>query len=165
MALVVTACAQRTPAAATSSSALLQSHSPRAWTGRFQQQQQRASGVGPTSKNRAFGSVKLAPKAGDAKRTRVEIDLNAPVQAGASMAWSVYPGRCGSGSGLGMPLVATSSLPMLEAIRSGSASLATDVAFELPTSGTYHLNIFWGISSSDLADVLTCANLRLGADK
>ena len=162
-ALTVAACVKRT--APSGSSAMLQSGKPIVWSGSFQQQQQVASGVGPTSKNRAFGSVKLAPSSSNPSRTRVEIELTAPVQAAASMAWGVYPGRCGSGSGLGMPIVATSSLPMLEATRNGSASLASDVAMELPVSGTYHLNVFWGISTGDLADVLTCANLKQSSER
>ena len=110
--------------------------------------------------NRASGTVRLTPKPGDNQRTKVAISVTVVDNAGATMAWGIFPGRCGSGSGLGLPLVPPSSLPSLEANRSGAATLTTEIALALPSSGTYHLNVFWKTSTSDLSEVATCANLR-----
>lgn len=164
-ALVSSACASKggnAPAETSSApAALATATAGMAWSGNFQQQQQRTSGVGPTSANRAHGTVRLSPKPGDDKRTKVAINVTVVANPGATMAWSIYPGRCGSGSGMALPLVPPSSLPSLEAGRTGAATLNTEVALQMPGSGAYHLNVFWGTRTADLADVATCANLRL----
>jgi hypothetical protein len=132
------------------------------WAGNFQQQQQRASGVGPAKTNRAHGTVRLSPKPGDDKRTKVAISVTVVENAGATMAWGIFPGRCGSGSGLALPLIPPTSLASLEANRSGAATLSTEIPLQMPASGTYHVNVFWKTgATTDLADVATCANLRI----
>ena len=164
-ALVSSACASKNPEPAASSSApaaLATSSGGATWVGNFQQQQQRTSqGIGPAKTNRAHGTVRLTPKPSDNARTLVNISVTVVEAAGATMAWGIYPGRCGSGSGMALPLIPSSAIPSLEANRSGAATLNTDVAFQMPTSGVYHLNVYWGTRTSDLADVATCANLRM----
>ena len=163
-ALVTSACASKSPSTTPSSSApaaLATSVGAVTWSGNFQQQQQRVAGVGPTSTNRAHGNVRLSPKQGDDKRTQVVLNVTVVAAPGATMAWGIYPGRCGSGSGMALPLIPPSSLPSLEAGRTGAASLNTDIALQMPTSGSYHLNVFWTTRTADLADVATCANLRV----
>ena len=162
-ALVSSACASKAsnPSATSSAPAALATEAAgKSWSGNFQQQQQRSSGVGPAGVNRAHGSVRLSPKPGDDSRTKVQINVTVVDNAGATMSWGIFPGRCGSGSGLGLPLSPPSSLPSLEANRSGAATLNTDIALKMPSSGTYHVNVFWKTSTSDLSDVATCANLR-----
>ena len=163
-ALVTGACASKNPEPSASSSApaaLATSSGGATWVGNFQQQQQRTQGIGPTKTNRAHGSVRLSPKPGDEKRTKVSISVTVVEAAGATMAWGIYPGRCGSGSGMALPLVPTSAIPSLEANRSGAATLNTDIALVMPQNGVYHLNVYWGTRTSDLTDVATCANLRV----
>jgi len=161
-ALVSSACASKSgsnPSQSSSAPAALATAGGSAWVGNFQQQQQRVSGVGPTSMNRAHGTVRLSPKPGDDSRTKVAMNVTVVAATGNTMAWGIFPGRCGSGSGMALPLVPPSSLPSLEAGRTGAATLNTDIAFKMPTSGQYHLNVFWGTRTADLADVATCANL------
>lgn len=133
---------------------------PVRWSGSFQPQQQRTGGLGPTASNRAFGSVSLTPSLTDANRARVQITLTAPVQTGQSLAWGMFPGRCGSGSGMAMPVVAVTTLPPLEVVRSGGAQMDQEIAITLPSGGGYHVNVFWSTRAGDLSDVMTCANLR-----
>jgi hypothetical protein len=160
-ALVASACAPKSPAPSSSPpAALATSATVPAWVGSFQQQQQRAAGVGPTSANRAHGTIRLAPKPGDENRTKVQISVTVVAAPGATMAWGIFPGRCGSGSGMALPLVPPSSLPSLEAGRTGAATLNTEVALQLPKTGQYHVNVFWTTRTADLTDVATCANLR-----
>jgi len=160
-ALVTSACAAKGPSASSSAPAVLATSSGATWVGNFQQQQQRAAGVGPTAANRAHGTVRLSPKPGDTTRTQVQINVTVVAATGATMSWGIYPGRCGSGSGMSLPLVPPSSLPSLEAGRTGAATLNTELALQMPKSGNYHLNVFWSTRTSDLADVATCANLRV----
>ena len=164
-ALVTSACASKGPGPQPVSSApaaLSTSAGGSTWIGSFQQQQQRAaSGIGPVKTNRAHGEVRLSPKPGDASRTKVQMSVTVVEAPGATMSWGIFPGRCGSGSGMALPLVPISSLPSLEANRSGAATLNSEIALQLPQSGTFHLNVFWTTRAADLSDVATCANLRL----
>lgn len=163
-ALVSSACASKNPEPSASSSApaaLATSAGGAIWVGNFQQQQQRTQGLGPTKTNRAHGNVRLSPKPGDAARTKVEINVTVVEAQGATMAWGIYPGRCGSGSGMALPLIPSSSIPSLEANRSGAATLNTDIALVMPQTGVYHLNVYWTTRTTDLSDVATCANLRV----
>jgi hypothetical protein len=130
------------------------------WSGNFQPQQQRSANLEPTVKNRAFGTAVLAPAKDDANRTRVQLTVNAQVESGLSLPWGIYPGRCGSGSGLALPLIATQTLPSLDVNRNGSAQLDSEIALTLPKTGTFHLNIFWPSRANELNGVLTCANLK-----
>lgn len=130
------------------------------WSGTFQPQQQRTGNLAPTVKNRAFGTAELTPSKVDANRARVQLTVNAQVESGSSLPWGIYPGRCGSGSGLTLPLVATQTLPTLDVNRNGSAQLDSEIALTLPKSGTFHLNVFWPRRENELDGVLTCANLK-----
>jgi hypothetical protein len=44
----------------------------------------------------------------------------------------------------------------------GRGQIDGDVPLELPTSGSYHVDVFWS-NGQDQADVMTCANLRIEA--
>ena len=133
---------------------------PVKWAGTFQPQQQRSAALGPTQKNIAYGTVSITPTDSDDERSQVQINLNAGVTSGQTLAWGIYPGRCGSGSGLAMPLVTQTNLPPIEVIRSGGAQLNSEVKLKMPRSGSYQVNIFWTQrASADLADVMTCANI------
>jgi hypothetical protein len=129
------------------------------WGGEFRPQQQRTGGLGPTGKNRVFGSVALERLPGDSTRSRIQLAITTFLSGGQSLPWSIYPGRCGSGSGLASPLIPPGTLPMLETVANGKATLNSEVALRLPAKGTYHLNVFWSTASMDLSAVLACANL------
>ena len=49
--------------------------------------------------------------------------------------------------------------PALDVGNNGRGQLDTEMALELPTSGAYHLNIYWE-TGQQLSDVMTCANLK-----
>ena len=158
-ALAVAGCASRPGPAAQAAREPSVGTTPVRWSGNFQPQQQRVAGLGPTQKNRAYGTISLSPTASDSDRTQVQLTLNAAVSAGQTLTWGIYPGRCGSGSNLAMPLVPTSNLPQIEVVRSGGAQMNSEFKLRLPGSGGYQVNIFWGQHTTDLADVMTCANL------
>ena len=126
------------------------------WTGSLQPMQQQSGGLGPTGQNKAFGNVRLTSKG--TSRTAISIQVSTPLSNAASLNWAILPGRCGTGS---LPLVGVERFPLIEVGNNGRGQLEGDMSLELPTSGTYHVNIYWG-SGQQISDVMTCANLRKG---
>jgi len=116
--------------------------------------QQTSGGLGPTGQNKAFGTVKLSSKG--TARAQVSITVSTPLSNAASLNWAVLSGRCGSGS---LPLVGVERFPVIEVGNNGRGQLEGEMALDVPTSGTYHVNIYWG-SGQQISDVMTCANLR-----
>ncbi|HZJ01454.1 MAG TPA: hypothetical protein VFD22_12400 [Gemmatimonadaceae bacterium] len=147
----VTDSAAGVPTASVSTSG---SAGPVIWSGSLQPMQQTSGGLGPTGQNKAFGSVRLSSKG--TARTAISIQVSTPLSSAASLNWAMLPGRCGTGS---LPLVGVERFPVIEVGNNGRGQLEGDMALELPESGTYHVNIYWG-SGSQLSDVMTCANLR-----
>ncbi len=127
---------------------------PVTWTGSLQPMQQSSGGLGPTGQNKAFGTVTLTSKG--TARAAISIAVSTPLSTAASLNWAVLPGRCGSGS---LPLVGIERFPLIEVGNNGRGQLSSEMALELPQSGAYHVNIYWG-SGQQLSDVMTCANLR-----
>jgi len=159
-ALALAACATQkpvtdtAPAPTASVSTSGTSTGPVRWTGSLQPMQQQSGGLGPTGQNKAFGNVSLSSK-GNA-RTAISITVSTPLSSAASLNWAVLPGRCGSGA---LPLVGIERFPLIEVGNNGRGQLEGEMALELPTSGSYHVNIYWG-SGQQISDVMTCANLR-----
>lgn len=125
------------------------------WTGSFQPQQQRTGAVAPTGTNRVFGTVSIVPSARSDNYSRFTLMLNAPA-ANTTYRWAMQSGRCGSAS---LPVIAFDQFPMLEVSSNGRAQLDLELPVTFPTSGTYHVAIFWR-NGTDLSDIVTCANLR-----
>lgn len=125
------------------------------WSGNLQPMQQQTGGLGPTGQNKTFGTVTLTSIGTD--RTAFRISLSTSLQNSASLNWSVLPGQCGSGT---MSLVPVERFPVIEVSTNGRGDLSSEMALTLPTSGTYHLNVYWPGGGQQLNDVMTCANLH-----
>lgn len=159
---IASACASPSPVAGPApepSTVALPMTGPLRWSGTLQPVQQRTGMAAPTSQNKAYGTVFLA--AAGPERTRVRVTVSTPITSAAggnpsSLAWGIHPGRCGSGS---LPLVGIERFPPIELTGAGRGELDAEMAFRLPESGSYHVNVFWG-RRSGLQDVMTCANLR-----
>lgn len=124
------------------------------WTGSLQPMQQRSGGLGPTGQNKAFGSVTLSSRGPE--RTAISIQVSTPLQGSASLNWAILPGRCGSGA---LPIVGIERFPVIDVGNNGRGQLENEMSLGLPTSGAYHVNIYWA-GGQQLSDVMTCANLR-----
>ncbi len=72
------------------------------------------------------------------------------------LGWSINPGNCGSGD---TPVLSPSLFPLMQLSPNGQASFDDNIAWELPETGTYHVNVFRG-SNSQLNNVITCADLH-----
>lgn len=157
------ACATATPvadsgaaASPASPSTSIQAGQTIRWTGSLQPMQQRSGGLGPTGQNKAFGSITLSSRGPD--RTAISIQVSTPLQGSASLNWAILPGRCGSGS---LPIVGIERFPVIDVGNNGRGQLENEMSLSLPTSGAYHVNIYWA-GGQQLSDVMTCANLRQG---
>ncbi len=128
------------------------------WSGSFQPPRRPTSGQEQGAQVRASGTAQLTPSS-EPKRTRVRITVSAQLDNGVALPWGVYPGRCGSGSGLTLPLVVAQSLPSLDT-QNGTAELDSEIALAMPGTGAFHLNVFWPRRANELAGVLACADLK-----
>jgi len=160
--IALAACASAKPtgdaaaSAPTASVSASEASGPVVWSGQLQPMQQQSGGLGPTGQNKAFGTVRLSSKGG--QRTAISITVSTPLSGSASLNWAVLQGRCGSGS---LPLVGIERFPVIEIGNNGRGQLESDMSLELPSNGSYHVNIYWS-SGTQLSDVMTCANLRKG---
>lgn len=109
----------------------------------------------PTSQNKTTGSIFLA-QAGQS-RTRIRLNISTPATNSTALQWAIVPGRCGSG---GIPITGVERFPVIEISNSGRGELDMEIPLTLPTTGTYHANVYRG--GTQLNNVVTCANLRQG---
>ncbi len=91
-----------------------------------------------------------------AGRAAVSIALSTPLQGSTALNWGVLPGRCGSGA---LPIVGIERFPAIDVGNNGRGQLDIEMALDLPTDGSYHVNIYWA-GGQQLSDVMTCANLK-----
>lgn len=127
------------------------------WKGNFQPTQSRTGDVKPTQRQNAYGSVELTVPRNRTTRTHVRLDVTAPATSGTSLRWGIYEGGCGSGT---PPVFPIDVFPIMELSSNGKGSIDQEVAFEMPASGRFHVNVLQG-AGTQITDVLTCANLRL----
>lgn len=126
---------------------------PTRWQGTLQATQQRTSAVAPTAQNKTTGSVFLS-QASDG-RTRARVSVSASIPNAPTLRWAIVQGRCGSGA---LPIATTERFPAIEITASGRGEIDQEMALTLPTSGTFHVNVYYG-NGTQLSNVLACANL------
>jgi hypothetical protein len=59
-----------------------------------------------------------------------------------------------------MSLVPVERFPLIEVSTNGRGELTNEMALTLPSTGNYHLNVYWPGGGQQLNDVMTCANLH-----
>ena len=127
------------------------------WSGALNPTVQRTGNMAGSDRARAFGNVVLTRHATDANRMLVNITLTAPTTNSVTgLQWALLPGRCGSGA---VPITSVERFPPIEMGSGNRGSLTAELPLALPTSGSYHVNVYWP-GGSALEDVMTCANLR-----
>jgi hypothetical protein len=91
-------------------------------------------------------------------RTAVHITLGTPT-TNSTVSWALVPDRCGSGD---VPVLPMSVFSPIDVGPSGRGEVTTVIPFTLPTTGSYHVNIYGG-NHADLSAVQACAQLKLHA--
>lgn len=128
---------------------------PTRWQTMLQATQQRTAMAAPTAQQKTTGSVFLS-EAG-ANRTRVRMTVSTDVRNASQMLWAIVPGRCGAGS---MPIAGVQTFPVIEIGNNGRGELDMEIPITLPTTGTYHVNVYNG--GIQLNNVVSCGNLTVG---
>lgn len=105
------------------------------------------------------GDVLLTAIAQD--RLKAEINVSNANGSRSELFWALVSGRCGSNS---IPTMTVNQFPVIEVSSTGTGRLNGEVPLALPTSGTYHVNLYL-THGGDEADVLSCANLRMEAKR
>lgn len=159
--LPLAACASSSPstdAGAAPSAAAATGDSPVRWTGTFSPTSQRTGEMSGSDRARTYGNVSLQMSPTDRNRTRVRMSITVPTTvANQGLRWAILTGRCGSGS---LPVMATNLFPPMEVGANARAETDVEIPFTIPTSGSFHVNVFWPGGSDQLENVMTCSNLR-----
>jgi len=126
------------------------------WTGKFgTTTRQSGDAAAIRGQSKMTGNVRLIALSTD--RLHADIELSNANSDHAQLAWALVSGRCGSNS---IPALAVNQFPVIEINSVGGGRVSAEVPLALPTSGTYHVNVYLG-RGGDEADVLACANLRM----
>lgn len=127
------------------------------WTGSFAPTQQRTGEFAGTDRARTYGNATLSMSPRDRTRSVARLSFTVPSTVmNQSLRWAVLPGRCGSGA---VPVMATNLFPPIEVGGNGRAEITTELPLAVPTSGSFHINVYWP-GGDQLENVLTCTNLR-----
>ena len=130
------------------------------WTGSFNPKQSYTGNAVTTTRQKAFGSVELTVSPNRPTVSHVRLQVSVPAEPGlTNLGWAIHPGACGSGT---PPMMSPGTFPTIVLSANGRGAVDDDVAFTVPVSGSYHVNVFRG-NGTQLSDVITCANLRRNA--
>ena len=125
------------------------------WTGRFRPTEVQTGDVAYHPSNQVTGSVTLTAPA--ANQTHVRLTVEGPMTDPDREPWSVSPGPCHSGT---IPLLTVAQFPEIT-MSNGRGTLDVTFSMTLPTSGTYHVNVYNSGSTADESGVWACAELKL----
>jgi hypothetical protein len=129
------------------------------WTGRFRETQQQSGDVAPHARNSVTGSVRLIAETPTSTSATVQLSTptGGPFASAARLHWSISQGDCRAAT---IPVLPVNEFPEIS-VSNGQGSIETSINMALPTSGSYHVNVFW-TTGADESDVLACAPLSLG---
>lgn len=128
----------------------------RAYDGQFRPMQQSQGGLGLSTPQRIYGTVKIAFRE-STDRSKVNLMINTNLQQSEILNWSANPGRCGSGS---VPFMPVAQFPGIEVGSTGRGEVdVQNMQLNLPLTGAVHVNVYRGGDSLD--KVIACANLKM----
>ena len=127
------------------------------WTGSFRSIGGERASLTDTTRERSYGTVRWTPS-GVATQSVIDLSFN---YGGTEreLSWSILLGACGAAT---LPVVPMSILPELELNGVGAVKLTATLNTEMPTSGTYHIDIYRD-RSGDVETLVACSNLKYSA--
>ena len=128
------------------------------WTGQLQPTEQNTGGVEASRRTMIDGRVVMQADKDYPTRTTIDVSMGTP-NRNSSVTWALVPDRCGTG---GVPVLPPSAFSPIEVGPSGRGEVTVVLPFELPTQGSYHVNIYEANTAS-LAAVQACAELSMHA--
>ena len=127
------------------------------WSGTLNPTQSFTGAAVNTTRQKAFGTVALTVSPNRPSVSHVNLTVSVPIEPGlTNLGWAIHQGNCGNGS---PPVMAPGTFPTIVLSANGRGTVDDDIAFALPLTGTYHVNVFRG-NGTQLNDVITCSNLR-----
>jgi hypothetical protein len=125
-------------------------------TGTFTPMQSYSGTVSGGQRQNAYGTVELTVAPNNDQYTHVRLTVTVPPQRTDNLGWAIHTGGCSADS---PPVMAPGLFPLLTLNNSVRASFDDDIPFALPSSGTYHVNVFRA-GGTQQSDAITCAELR-----
>src|SRR5215213_1764552 len=125
------------------------------WTGRIQSVTQNRGDVAQSTRDRSYGEFSWT-RGASPSLSNFNLVFN---YAGAErfLSWAIVAGNCGSPA---LPILPMGSFPELNVASGGNAQANGSISLDLPTAGSYHVDIYRGRQQS--ADALVaCGNLKL----
>jgi hypothetical protein len=127
------------------------------WSGKFKSTEQQTSVTTMHARNAVFGTVRLTADGKNTTRAEIVFSIDVQPTVNGAYQWSLSSGDCHSNS---IPVLPVNEFPLLN-MASNRGQLDGVFNAPLPTSGRYHVNVFWS-GGSDEGDVMACAPLQLG---
>jgi hypothetical protein len=160
-ALAISACAKTTPVEgapepAPSTNTGVATQGGR-WSANIQSVTQNTGAVAQTSRDRSYGSATWTLGAGPSL-TNMNLVFTY-TGSERSLAWAILPGSCGNPA---LPVVPMSNFPELNIGGGGRAQVTTSLPISLPTSGSYHIDIYRD-RRGGTESLVACGNLRYAA--
>lgn len=151
---VCAGCAKQTTMAASSNLTPMNAM----WSASIQPTNQNSGQATASRRTMINGEVSMVADKDYPQRTQVHITLGTPA-TNSTVSWALVPERCGTG---GVPVLPVNAFSPIEVGPSGRGEVTAVIPFTLPTTGSYHINIYEG-QRAELADVQACAELKLQA--
>jgi hypothetical protein len=128
------------------------------WTGSFHSSTQ-VSAQGGTH-NVVSGNLRLTSRGPNTMHAHISLSTHSGMHSATNLHWALANGQCRSG---GLPIGPLSRFPDIS-MSNDRGDVDADVQMPLPTSGSYHVNVYLGQSSEE-SDILTCADLQMSEIK
>lgn len=154
---LLAACAQSTPVEGAPSPSVSASGSTGAgarWAANIQSVTQNTGSVQAASRDRSYGSATWTHGAA-ASLSNLNLVFTYTGQE-RTLAWAILPGSCGTPA---LPVAPMSSFPELNVGGGGRAQVSTSLPLQLPSTGTYHIDIYRDRRGGTDA-LIACGNLR-----
>lgn len=156
---LLSGCAKSTPVegAPTPSTTSMDAADNARWNANIQSVTQSRGEVVQTTRDRSYGSATWTPGASRSlSNINVVFTYTGPER---TLAWAILPGSCNSPT---LPVLPMSNFPELSIAGGGRSQVTTSLPLELPTTGSYHIDIYRDRRAS--ADALVaCGNLRFAS--
>lgn len=154
---LLSGCAKATPvdgAPTPSTSANAAGSAGARWTANIQSVTQNRGEVTATSRDRSYGSA-VWNKGAAESLTNINVVFTYTGQE-RTLAWAILPGSCGTPA---LPVLPMSNFAELNVGGGGRAQVTTSLPLELPSTGTYHIDVYRDRRGGTDA-LIACGNLR-----
>lgn len=126
------------------------------WSGAILPTDQNNGTVEGAGRKMINGQAELIADADYPNRTKIDITLGTP-STNTTVLWALVPDRCGTG---GVSVLPVNAFSPIEVGPSGRGEVTVVIPFELPTQGSFHIDIYQARRAT-LADVQACAELKM----